>query len=209
MHVLVMGGEGQLGRTLRSVFGEQAGVTVTSWDLPEYDMTQTVDLRSDRRRGTGPGDQCRRLDRCGRGRGQSGNGLCCERTGTETSGRRLSDVRSAAGAVQYERSVLGRGRRDASTSMTHPTRAASIARSKAAGERAVQSTLAEHYHCSDRLALRPRRKPFPVQDYCGGGPPRFAEGRGRRVRQPDLYSRRGACRSAVGQRRNAMASITS
>ena len=40
MHVLVMGGAGQLGRMLRSVFGEEPGVTVTSWDLPDYDMTR-------------------------------------------------------------------------------------------------------------------------------------------------------------------------
>ncbi len=40
MHVLVMGGEGQLGRTLRAVFGEGPGTKVSSWDLPDYDMTQ-------------------------------------------------------------------------------------------------------------------------------------------------------------------------
>ncbi|MFN2203741.1 MAG: dTDP-4-dehydrorhamnose reductase [Caldilineaceae bacterium] len=40
MHVLVMGGEGQLGRALRAVFGADSSIQVSSWDLPDYDMTQ-------------------------------------------------------------------------------------------------------------------------------------------------------------------------
>ena len=40
MHVLIMGGEGQLGRALRAAFGDEDETKVTSWDLPEYDMTQ-------------------------------------------------------------------------------------------------------------------------------------------------------------------------
>ncbi len=38
MRVLVMGGEGQLGKAFCSVFGGTAGNEVLSWDLPAYDM---------------------------------------------------------------------------------------------------------------------------------------------------------------------------
>ena len=37
-----MGGEGQLGRAFRKVFGELPDTAVTSWDLPLHDMTQPV-----------------------------------------------------------------------------------------------------------------------------------------------------------------------
>jgi len=39
MHVLIVGGLGQLGRAFAEVFGQNPDVRVTIWDLPEYDMT--------------------------------------------------------------------------------------------------------------------------------------------------------------------------
>lgn len=39
MHVTVVGGEGQLGRAFRAEFEQQAGTRISSWDMPDFDMT--------------------------------------------------------------------------------------------------------------------------------------------------------------------------
>ncbi len=42
MHILVVGGMGQLGRAFAHVFAATPGARVSSWDLPEYDITNPI-----------------------------------------------------------------------------------------------------------------------------------------------------------------------
>lgn len=144
MHVLVMGGEGQLGRTLRIVFGEQPGASVTSWDLPEHDMTlpsiseDIVRANPDLVINAGAWTD---VD------GAEANPAAAY-AANALGPKFLADGCRMCGAplVQFSTNEVFWGEHGAFFhEYDAPNPRSAYARSKAAGERAVQSVLTEHY----------------------------------------------------------------
>lgn len=144
MHVLVMGGEGQLGRAIRAAYGETPRVHVSSWDLPEYDMTkpEISDLiaRSEPDLVINAGawtnvDGAEANPEAAYAANALGPKLVadgCRRCGAPLVQISTNEVFAGDPGIFYREYDI-------------PSPRSVYARSKAAGERAVQDTLAEHY----------------------------------------------------------------
>lgn len=144
MRVLVIGGEGQLGRALRSVFAGTFDAEVTSWDLPEFDMTQAAitekiaEHRPELVINAGAWtdvDGAESNVKAAYAVNALGPKLLadgCKRCGAPLVQISTNEVFAGESGIFYHE-----------YDVPHPRSA--YARSKAAGERAVQDTLAEHY----------------------------------------------------------------
>lgn len=144
MHVLVVGGMGQLGRAFLSVFGALPGVRTSSWDLPEDDITDPA--ISDRIAGLHPdlvlnAAAWTNVD----GAESNPDGAYASNA---LGPRHLAEgcKRCGASLVQISTNEVfpgmpGQFYRE----YDMPAPSSVYARSKAAGERAVQMTLDQHY----------------------------------------------------------------
>ncbi len=143
MRVLVMGGEGQLGRTFRRVFAAEDS-EIVSWDLPDYDMTkpeisdQIVDLCPDLVLNAGAWTDVDGAE-SNRDVVYASNAL---------GPKHLAEAcrRCSVPLVQISTNEVFAGEPDTFYyEYDQPTPHSVYARSKAAGEQAVRSTVEQHY----------------------------------------------------------------